>query len=188
MRLFVAVTPPQEVLAELESVVAPLRQAWPELRWQPPHRWHVTLAFLGEVQDAKLDQLATRLERAAARHPCQRLRIEAGGAFPNPARARVVITRIGAAGNALAPLAASVAAGARRAGAPPPDEGRKYRPHLTLARTREPADLTALVESLANYEGNTWQSTQIELIRSFTGPAPRYEALAAWPLKAPTTA
>jgi RNA 2',3'-cyclic 3'-phosphodiesterase len=172
------------VIAELGSVVAPLRQAWPELRWQAPHRWHVTLAFLAEVQDAKLDQLATRLERAAARHPRQCLAIKGAGAFPNAVKARVAITHVEAADKAaLAALAASVAAGARRAGAPPPDEGRKYRPHLTLARTREPADLTALVESLAGYQGTTWQSSQIELIRSFTGPAPRYEMLAAWPLK-----
>jgi RNA 2',3'-cyclic 3'-phosphodiesterase len=186
VRLFVALTPPQDVIAELDAVVAPLRQAWPELRWQPPHRWHVTLAFLGEVQDAKLDQLMTRLERAASRHPRQYLAIKGAGAFPSAAKARVAITRIEATDTgALAALAASVAAGARRAGAPPPDEGRKYRPHLTLARTREPADLAALVESLADYAGNTWQSTQIELIRSFAGPAPRYEMLAAWPLKAP---
>ena len=121
---------------------------------------------------------------SAARHPRQQLAIKGAGAFPNAAKARVAITRIEAANNeALAALAASVAAGARRAGAPPPDEGRKYRPHLTLARTREPANLSALVESLANYEGKTWQSAQIELIRSFTGPAARYEVLAAWPLK-----
>ena len=47
MRLFVAITPPPRVLDELEARVAPLRPAWPALRWTGQPAWHVTLAFLG---------------------------------------------------------------------------------------------------------------------------------------------
>ena len=50
MRLFVAVVPPDAALAELEDAVAPLREAAPELRWTGAASWHLTLAFLGEVQ------------------------------------------------------------------------------------------------------------------------------------------
>jgi 2'-5' RNA ligase len=53
----------------------------------------------------------------------------------------------------LAALAASVAAGARRAGAPPAEEGRRFRPHLTLARCREPVDVRLLVDGLSGYAG-----------------------------------
>ena len=145
MRLFAALSPPPDVLAELEAAVAPLRPDWPGLRWASRDRWHVTLAFLGQVDPARLDGLAVRLERAAARHQSQRLLIGRSGAFPSPSRARVLIAHVESADGdraRLAALAASVAAGARRAGAPPPDEGRRYRPHLTLARSQQPADLT----------------------------------------------
>src|SRR5215469_3860097 len=134
MRLFVAIEPPDGVLSELAAAIEPLQAGAPELRWTSRNAWHLTLAFLGNVDEAVLPELTTRLERAARRHPPQHLAIEAGGAFPRPARARVLWVGIRADERALASLAASVAAAARRAGAPPPDEGRQYSPHLPLAR------------------------------------------------------
>ena len=182
MRLFVALNPPPHALAELEAAVAPLRPDWPELRWTGPDRWHVTLAFLGEVDEGKLDELAIRLGRAAGRHPALELTIGRSGAFPNTKKARVLITRIEGDQPALAALAASVAAGARRAGAPPPDEGRKYQPHLTLARTRQPTDLAELIGRLEDFRGTSWPAAKIHLIRSHSGPKTWYEPLASWPL------
>jgi len=186
MRLFVAVTPPAEVLAELEAAVAPLRADWPGLRWASPDRWHVTLAFLGEVAEPKLDGLRERLERAARRHHATRLQVGKGGAFPSAGKARVFCAFIGGEKDQLAELrglAASVAAGSRRAGAPPPDEGRRYRPHLTLARCRQPADLRPLVSALAGFAGQPWDAREIELILSKTGPQPSYQTLGSWPLR-----
>ncbi len=185
MRLFVALLPPPEALAELEAAVAPLRPGWPGLRWAANERWHVTLAFLGEVAEPLPDGLRERLARAAHRHEPVPVRIGRGGAFPAPRRAQVLIAHIEADEQArLGALAASVAAGARRAGAPPPDEGRRYRPHLTLARSRQPADLRPLVDALSGFCGRRWQPDQIELIRSQTGPEPRYLTIGSWPLRA----
>jgi 2'-5' RNA ligase len=183
MRLFVAIVPPPEALAELAETVAGLRLARPELRWTVPADWHLTLAFLGEVAERVRPELATRLERAASRHSVQDLAVAGGGAFPRPARASVVWAGI-RSGRELAPLAASLAAGARRAGAPPPDEGRRYRPHLTLARCREPADVRELTEALAGFAGRAFTAGEVELIRSNPGRAPRYEQLGRWPLRA----
>ena len=79
--------------------------------------------------------------------------------------------------------------GARRAGAPAPDEGRRYRPHLTLARPRPPADVRAVVASLAGLDVGPWRAAEIRLIRSHPGgPAPgppQYAELARWPLREP---
>jgi RNA 2',3'-cyclic 3'-phosphodiesterase len=184
MRLFVAIVPPPEALGELAAEVQPLQIAAPELRWAGRESWHLTLAFLGEVDESLLAELSTRLERAAGRHPRQQLSIAGGGAFPSAGKARVVWAGIRADGRALAALAASVAAGARRAGAPPPDEGRKYHPHLTLARCRQPADVRSLTTELADVSGQDWTADAIHLIRShLTGSSPRYEQMASWPLK-----
>src|SRR5215472_486729 len=154
MRMFVAIAPPPAVLDEVESAVAPLRPAWPGLRWTGREAWHVTLAFLGEVGEDTARALGPRLERAAQRHPWLSLSFGA--------------------------------AGARRAGAPPPDEGRRFRPHLTLARCRAPADMAPLVEALAGYSGAPWTAGEIHLIRSYlpteAGGQPRYEVAGTWPL------
>ena len=184
MRLFVAVVPPDAALAELEGAIAPLREAAPELRWTGPASWHLTLAFLGEVREEVLPDLQARLERAARRHPPQRLAIAGGGAFPSARRAQVLWAGFSADDRALAALADSVAAGARRAGAPPPGQHRKFRAHLTLARCRAPADVSKLSLSLAGFAGTGWTATSIDLIRSeLSSGRPRYEDLAAWPLQ-----
>jgi 2'-5' RNA ligase len=183
VRLFAAIVPPEPVLAELTPAIRPLQKLAPALRWTSQPAWHFTLAFLAEVPERVLPELSTRLERAAGRHPPLRLAITGGGAFPAASRARVLWAGLSGDTAALSRLAASVAAGARRAGAPPPDEGRKYHPHLTLARCREPAELSGLLPGLADISGSAWTAPEIRLIRShLSGGQPRYETIAAWPL------
>jgi RNA 2',3'-cyclic 3'-phosphodiesterase len=185
MRLFVAITPPADAMEEMEALAAPLRAAWPRLRWTGPAEWHVTLAFLGEVDAGVLPGLGTRLERAARRHPVLQLSVTGAGTFPGARRARVLWAGIRGDRKELAALAASAAAGARRAGAPPPDEGRRYHPHLTLARCREPADLSPLADALGDLAGVGWAAAEIHLISSSLGAAgrPRYEIIGSWPLR-----
>jgi RNA 2',3'-cyclic 3'-phosphodiesterase len=183
VRLFVAIVPPSVVLEDLDAAVASLRPAWPELRWTGVPAWHLTLAFLGEVGEETAAALAPRLGRAAWRHPSLSLSFAGAGAFPAAGRARVLWTGVHGDRPALTALARSVAAGARRAGAPPPDEGRRFRPHVTLARCPEPANLRALVAALDPYAGVPWMAPEIHLIRSYTGPEQRYETVGSWPLR-----
>jgi RNA 2',3'-cyclic 3'-phosphodiesterase len=187
MRLFVAVAVPAHVADELDEAVAPLRESWPGLRWTRRDAWHLTLAFLGEVSEPVSSRLVPRLERAAARYPRLLLSLGGAGAFPGATRARVLWTGVRGEPRALPALAASVAAGARRAGAPPAEEGRRYQPHLTLARCREPVDARPLVDRLAGYAGQPWTAAEIYLIRSHLPGGrphdrPRYETLGCWPL------
>ena len=182
MRLFVALVPPASALDEIEAVTAPLRPGRPDLRWTSHEAWHVTLAFLGQVNDLAATRLMPRLKRAAQRHAPLGLAFGGGGAFPNVTRARVLWTGLRHDDRAMAALAMSVSAGARRAGAPPPDEGRPFTPHLTLARCRAPADVRPLVAALSGFAGTPWVADRIQLIRSYPGPRPAYEALACWPL------
>jgi RNA 2',3'-cyclic 3'-phosphodiesterase len=185
VRLFVAITPPAPALAELEAVVAPLHGLEPELRWSSPRSWHITLAFLGEVEERIAARLATRLERAAAKHPGVDLLTAGGGAFPSVVKARVLWTGIRGDQEVLKEIAESVQAGARRAGAPSPDEGRRFRPHITLARSKDSVNVRPLVDALGEYSGRTWPADRIHLIRSHLGPQPRYESIGSWPLRAP---
>lgn len=165
--------------------MGPLRAAWPGLRWTGRDAWHLTLAFLGEVNEVVAGRLAPRLERAAARHPRLSLSLGGSGAFPSTARARIVWAGVEGDRKPMSGLAASVAAGARRAGAPPAEEGRRFQPHLTLARCRMPMDVGSLVTALDGYAGSTWTADQIYLIHSRLNDQPRYEVLGSWPLSAP---
>jgi 2'-5' RNA ligase len=181
MRLFIALGVPEDVLDGLETACAPLRDEWPGLRWTDRSGWHVTLAFLGEVPALAASRLSPRLERAARRHSSFDLAFSGAGAFPRPSRANVLWCGLTGSIDALRGLAMSVAAGARRAGAPS-DEGLAFRPHLTLARCRTPTDVTPLVSALSGYSGVPWTVPEVFLIESRLRSVPRYSVLGRWPL------
>jgi len=187
MRLFVAIAPPPAVLDELDTTVEPFRASRLDLRWTNREAWHVTLAFLGQVDEVAAARLLPRLERAARRHHEIVLAFAGAGAFPSEGRANVLWSGISGDRGALARLAESVAAGASRAGASPPDRGRRFQPHLTLARCRTPADVTELVGALGGYQGQPWTADRLHLVRSRLGATehPRYTSLASWPLRPP---
>jgi RNA 2',3'-cyclic 3'-phosphodiesterase len=197
MRLFVAIAPPPEVLDALDRLTAPLRAARDDLRWTSREAWHVTLAFLGEVNETALPDLLPGLERSARRHHDICLAVAGAGAFPSSERANVLWGGLSGDLLSLASLAASVVAGASRAGATPPDRGRRFEPHLTLARCRLPADVSGITEALASCQGPAWHADRIHLVRSqlpgTPGPGrpgvrPRYSAVAWWPLRGPEPA
>ena len=181
MRMFVAVVPPAEVVVHIGEFLEPRRDADAALRWTEPYQWHLTLAFLPEVGTRALDDLVERLTRAAARRQPFGVTIGGSGAFPTPERARVLW--LGAAADppeSLTRLATGVRAAANKAGAQV--TGGRFRPHLTLARLRQPQDATKWLRILGWYGGSTWSATSIEMIESHLGQGrgghPRYEVLA----------
>jgi 2'-5' RNA ligase len=194
MRLFVAVTPPASALDEMDAVVAPLRPSWPQVRWTLRPTWHLTLAFLGEVDEAAADDLGKGLGQAAAGMQQFPLALAGGGAFPNgPSIAHHVFwAGLAEAGKPeLKTLADKVGEAAHKAGAPPPEDGRGFKPHLTLARCRAPVCLSPLVAAMAGFQGTPWPVTEILLAQSFLRPErpeARYVRLGQWPLAAAPTA
>ncbi len=183
MRLFVAVAVPEQVAGELEAAVAPLRSSWPSLRWTGIDAWHLTLAFLGEVNDVAAAGLADPLRSAAAVHAPLALSLAGSGAFPGADRAHVLWTGVHGERERLVTVANSVAQAASKEEAPPPEEGR-FQPHLTLARSRAAVDVRTLIAELAEYAGTPWTAEEIYLIRSRPDSRPRYETLGSWPLAA----
>jgi RNA 2',3'-cyclic 3'-phosphodiesterase len=180
MRLFVALVPPADAVAELAAAVDPL-QATPGLRWTRPEQWHVTLAFLAEVDDRTRAALTPRLERVARRHAPLTLALAGGGRFGR----QVLWTRVDGDRLALRRLADAVRAAARRCGLP--FDARPYRPHLTLARAgRSAPDLAPVAAALDGFAGRPWSASHLHLVRSVLGAGPggtpRHEAVAAWPL------
>ncbi|MEV5414070.1 RNA 2',3'-cyclic phosphodiesterase [Thermopolyspora sp. NPDC052614] len=187
MRLFVALLPPEEALAEIAQAVRGRRGEWSELRWVPEELWHVTLAFLGEVDEGLLGGLEVRLARAAARHAAVEVAFAGAGAFPSAGRANVFwVGMRGVVADErgrplLSGLAGSVTAGAEKAGVGR-GERRRFHPHLTLARCRQRTDLRALVEGMSGFAGRPWRAGTVHLMRSYLGRSVRYESIAQWPI------
>ena len=74
MRVFAAVALPDDVLADLEAVVARHRDQ--VLAWTLREQWHITLAFYGQVADERVPNLKAKLTRAAKRHPVLSLALD----------------------------------------------------------------------------------------------------------------
>jgi 2'-5' RNA ligase len=186
MRLFAALLPPPEALDEVQRALLPYHDAWPRLRWLSRADWHVTLAFFGEVPDHVRPDLSVRLARAASRHAPMGFSFAGAGAFPSAHRGRVLWCGLDGPREDLAKLAASLRAGARRAGAAETD-GKPLRPHLSVARSREDVDVRPLVTNLGSFAGMPWRATAVHLVRSNLdaqggGGGVRYETVESWPL------
>jgi 2'-5' RNA ligase len=181
VRLFVALDLDEEVRAELAGLVARLRAVGPAAAWVPRDNLHLTFAFLGEAPGERVGEIEAALRRAADRPPFD-VRLGRIGAFPSPGRARVLWVGIEDPGGELAALAEAVREALAPLGFPP--ERRPWQGHLTLARLRHPADVTALAATPV-----APLSVRVEaltLFRSDLGrPAARYEALRRVPLAAP---
>ncbi|GLZ05921.1 RNA 2',3'-cyclic phosphodiesterase [Actinomadura sp. NBRC 104412] len=189
MRLFVALVPPPEVLDEIEEFISPLHAGPPQLRWVRRDLLHVTLAFLGDVDDRTLQRLLPRLQRAVGRHEHLSLSLAGAGAFPgNGKHARVLWSGLYGDRRKLARLAASAGAAGRRAGTPP-DTHRTFRPHLTLARARVPVDVRPLLEPLQTFAGSPWTADSVHLMESRLPGKGRtqveYQPIKTWSLRPP---
>lgn len=183
--MFVAIRPPGDVIEDLDDFLAPRREA-SRLRWTHPETWHLTLAFMAEVPDRSLDELEERLATAAARRTPFELRLAGGGAFPDPARAKVLYTDVRPTGRSveLDRLAVGTRAAAAKAGAPP--DGASFVPHLTLARMNRPVEATRWLRVLGAYASPTWTVEEIDLVASHLGEGPRgrprHETVGTFPL------
>ncbi|MFB6839389.1 RNA 2',3'-cyclic phosphodiesterase [Streptomyces sp. NPDC056361] len=187
MRLFAAVLPPPERLAELGHVVDRLHRlpGADGLRWTARPGWHLTLAFMGEVDEELLPELRERLARAAHRTPPFALRLHGGGHFGR----RALWTGVAGGLDELRLLAERADAAARRAGVAM-EEHRRYQAHLTLARARtDEVDLRPFQDELGTFEGGRWEVAELALVRSnlpvsgVRGEQPRYEKVGGWPLE-----
>lgn len=132
-RAFVAVpVPPEEALAVLcdELAASPA-----DLKVVDPRKLHLTLSFLGDVPDEAAPRLAAALDAATAGLPAFAVQLHGVGAFPDARRPRVVW--VGARPEPrMGVLAERVRAAL--AGAGFPGDGKPFKLHLTLARSRGP--------------------------------------------------
>ena len=169
--MFVAVQPPEDAVDHLDGFLE-VRREQGDLRWSPPEQWHLTLAFIGELRERRLDDLLERLARAAGRRACMAARISGGGAFPDVGRARVLWTGLDVDDPVeLDRLATGCRAAVAKTGGTV--EGRRFRPHVTVARSRRPVEATRWVRVLDAYRGPGWLADHVELVESHLGEGPR---------------
>jgi len=184
VRLFVSVEPPADARAALAEALD--RRDIGPARLVSPERWHITLAFLGEVYHDRVLVLGSRLAEVAARAAPLQLGLAGAGVFPS--RGRPSVLWVGLTGDIepLRELAGTVASSLRQAGVRL--ERRRFAPHLTVARYRNAAagasatKAAVAVAELSGHSGPRFTVEEIRLMRSHLGRHPWHEPVGAWRL------
>ncbi len=183
MRLFTGLDVPYEMRRNLELLLEHLKPA-ARIHWSPMSNLHITTKFIGEWPQERLEELKGALKRVAAPGE-MRIGIRGIGWFPNPHHPRVLYAGI-AAPESLAALARVTEAVCGELGVPVED--REFRPHLTLARIKAPADLARLRETIASLPSadfGAFNASQFHLYESRLHPGGSiYTKLASYPLTA----
>lgn len=150
------------------------------LRWVAPELLHLTLRFIGEVDQAQAARVQQALDALAPFDLA--LSLGAAGAFGSPARTQVLWLAAGGDEQGLLALAARVEEAVAGSGLPPDD--RPLRPHLTLARVHRRAtrdQRTAIAQAVAALDAPAAPLLRVQsvaLMRSHLGSGPvRYAVL-----------
>ena len=173
---------PDEIRGRLAREVDALRPHAPGVAWVAAENLHVTVKFLGSVEEARLADVIAALRHVAAVSAFE-VEIRGLGAFPSLSRPRVLWA--GAPGSpAFTRLAEGVDQALVALGFPP--EARGFTPHVTLGRVREPRRNDALTAALEAADARPFGPLRVErvsLMRSDLSPrGARYTELAAVPL------
>jgi 2'-5' RNA ligase len=146
IRSFVAVLLPEAVQARVDEAAAELRRRAGPVSWVRAENFHVTLRFLGSVDEATLGRARDALAEAAAGLAPFRLALGGFGGFPTAHAPRVIWVGLTAGAEPLVELHARLEAALARCGIP--SEGRGFHPHVTLGRAREPRGASGIGELL----------------------------------------
>ena len=185
MRLFLAIDPGDEFRRQIGDTIETIREnSSGGIRWVRDGKLHVTLSFLGEVNEGRIPDIEAVARDVASRHGPFRVTVQGAGVFPDWRRLRVVWFGLHDTG-----LLAALAEDLRRVrtvlGLAP---DRPFRAHLTIGRATGPLSAEqkqSLSRALAPFKGaypfDVWR---VILMRSTLSRAgSEYSELASFELR-----
>jgi RNA 2',3'-cyclic 3'-phosphodiesterase len=183
VRVFLAVDPGDACRHSIAGVVDSLRTTTSGVRWIREANLHLTMAFLGEVDESRLPEIFAATATVARRHGPFSATISGSGAFPDWHRVRVVWLGLRDAGSMVL-LGSDLGEMCTRLGFPQ----RPFRAHLTLGRTTGPLSAeqkVTLRKALALHKTAAYQFavSRVLVMKSALSPAGSvYSELASFPL------
>lgn len=158
-RIFIAVDISDEARRKAAAYMDTLRRAFPMLRvgWERPEKLHLTLKFLGDVNEDRLNEVQNAVREIAGKNDLFRMTLGGTGRFPLKGDPRILWLGATDEGQA-AVMASRIDSRLSTLGFEPQKRG--FTPHLTIARLREPR----LSEALATrHVGNEFEPVGFEV-------------------------
>jgi len=162
MRTFIAIEIPAEIKKGMAEAQGRLKVSGVEAGWTRPEGIHLTLKFLGEVDEPRIPEIMDSLARAIGGAGGFRLEVVGVGAFPSPKNARVVW--IGVSGDLERLLALQASVEEAMAGLGMEREDRMFTPHLTLGRIKHIRSRDAWVNALDALKDIRLSSFDVEAV------------------------
>jgi len=187
MRTFIAIELPKEIKDSLARLQEQLKLAQADTKWVAPENIHLTLKFLGERDDKKVEKIKQVMDEIATRNKSFQIRISLLGAFPKIDSPRIIWVGIDKGDSETKQIAQELETEIAKVGIP--KEDRPFSSHITIGRTRSNLNLKNLVQELKKLEGifeqenQEFNTTKITLFKSTLTPiGPIYERLKEFPL------
>jgi len=152
MRLFIGIALPEDIRFRLSLLCCGV----PNVRWVPPANMHLTLRFVGEVDNGVMQDIDAAL--AAVRAPRFMLSLAGVGHFGKDKNVRVIWAGVEKS-PALRHLHDKIESAVVRSGQPP--DGQKFSPHVTLSRVKTPLPAGKLLEFITS--NNLFRAQPIEV-------------------------
>jgi 2'-5' RNA ligase len=188
VRTFIAIPTTSQLQSCAEAVMARLSTPAVSVKWVEPYQMHLTLRFLGEVEDTSIPEVCRVVTESVAGFVSFSARCGGVGAFPDPRRPRTIWMGVCEGQDQLCRLQGAIDDRLRASGYP--KEGRRFHPHLTLGRVRRGGrglrELGARIEQEAATEGGLLPVRKVLVLSSELRPeGPVYSPLARVPLADP---
>jgi RNA 2',3'-cyclic 3'-phosphodiesterase len=164
VRTFVAVEIPSEIKLRAAALIARLGLTPAKVKWVSPQQMHWTLKFLGDVDLREVPKICQAVERAVTSMAPFDVEARGAGAFPDARRPRTVWIGVGQGSDAMIELHDAIERELATLGYR--QEGRRFRPHLTIGRVRHSpegvAELGKLIAEESDFESGL--STVYEVV------------------------
>lgn len=174
IRAFIAIDLPDDVHTAISEAQARLKRAHVGVKvsWAKIDNIHLTLQFLGYVEEEAIDKIKAALATVAQQQSVFSISVHGAGAFPNESSPRVLWIGCDDAEGNLKMLARAVQTVMQPLGFEP--EHREFSAHLTLGRVKQPRPdvaLTKALDSIKNQAFGTLRVAAIHLFESQLHPA-----------------
>ncbi|MGB2698026.1 MAG: RNA 2',3'-cyclic phosphodiesterase [Candidatus Zixiibacteriota bacterium] len=170
MRTFIAVELPPEVKRKIEEVQAPLKKTDTYVSWVKPGNVHLTLKFLGEVEEERIEDVFSGTERALKGSKAFKLSLKDLGCFPNLRRPRVVWLGVDKGKDELSQIQREIEEELSKLKFP--KEQRPFSAHLTIGRVKSPKNIEKLISLIetTNFQTEEVVVDEVVVMRSQLHP------------------
>lgn len=137
-RIFIAIDISDETRKAAALYIKQMSEQFPNapVKWERPEKLHLTIKFLGGTEEAMIPSVIVIVSQNAKKSRLFEIDIGGNGAFPSAKNPRILWFGVGEPTGALKDLATRIDKDCAAIGFEP--ETRAFKPHLTMARVRDP--------------------------------------------------